>query len=594
MTYLPPTTDPVLARFYEDLNTRCIYEIDPTTQVYHLVSCPVEGTQTTVGPTPPDNPDPGDTWIDTSQTPSVTNIWDGTQWLASAGIPGPDGPPGPPGPTGPPGGTGPAGPPGAAGATGPQGPPGATGPAGVLDITPPPVPVVKATKSVTVVQDDGSSYTAIEITVGYASPPSGLVDLAEVVIDATRWQVGSPPGPDWTRAQTRVRPSMDATGVIDTVVVLAPTTVGVPYQVRAAAIDIIGNRSAWSPVVLSVVGSDTEAPRQVTNIHLLSGMSTAGLRWDPVAASDFAYTEVQYRRKAFGGAIAVPPDPGPPPVDGLPAIDPYPAADWISVRVATTVLVISGLANGDGRDPKAVEFRLRSVDLSGNTLNNLNVPDPDGSPTYESVKVDDPTSDEKGWVTIDFLGAPLVANPTAMAGNALLWNEAIIEDVFAGAINASWITSGALRVGNAPPVLSADTVGDPRIEVYDADGNLVGRWSQDGIEVMDPANDDYKLIITDSGLTIWNDWTQKDALGNSLAWQSVRLTPAGIDAASITFGSMRGGHNLVLNSSFEMGNFSAASVKTSGWDLKADYDAGRVGADVNLTVGASTIAMTAI
>jgi hypothetical protein len=59
---------------------------------------------------------------------------------------------------------------------------------------------------------------------------------------------------------------------------------------------------------------------------------------------------------------------------------------------------------------------------------------------------------------------------------------------------------------------------------------------------------------------------------------------------------MRGGHNLVQNSSFELGAFSATALTNSQWDVAADWNAAgsRQGADINLTTGASTITMTAI
>ena len=75
-----------------------------------------------------------------------------------------------------------------------------------------------------------------------------------------------------------------------------------------------------------------------------------------------------------------------------------------------------------------------------------------------------------------------------------------------------------------------------------------GAGRTEGIEVLDPAHDDYRLVIDESSLRIYTDYESGDPVVTTDA-------RSGIDAASITFGSARGGHNLVQNSSFEMGAF---------------------------------------
>jgi hypothetical protein len=117
---------------------------------------------------------------------------------------------------------------------------------------------------------------------------------------------------------------------------------------------------------------------------------------------------------------------------------------------------------------------------------------------------------------------------------------------------------------------------------------LIGRWSTDGIEVFDPTNPQYKMVIAESELTIW------DLSDPGNPDRRVHLTPLGIDAASITFGSARGGHNMILNSSFELGRFALSQVVEHNWDVAADWDATRVGSDTNVTTGSTSLTMTSV
>ena len=75
---------------------------------------------------------------------------------------------------------------------------------------------------------------------------------------------------------------------------------------------------------------------------------------------------------------------------------------------------------------------------------------------------------------------------------------------------------------------------------------------------MDPANPNYKLAIAESSLHIF------DITDPAQPFAVVALTPLGIDASSITFGSARGGHNLVPNSSFETGRVQRDRPAQSG------------------------------
>jgi len=432
-----------------------------------------------------------------------------------------------------------AGPPGEEGPEGPEGPVGPPGPPGGGDSVAPPVPTVKDAISSTVLNGDGTAITNLVVTIGYPAPPVGLVDLDQFILESTRFALESDASvPDWARATQWVSQTADATGTLDTLVVQPQVLAATGYWLRAYAVDRSGNRQGTpSATVFTTTSEDNEAPPAPAGIVVQAGMSTIGVRWDPIEVADLAYVDVGWRESPDG--------------------------NWVQVRVAGTMTVITGLVNDQPYD-----VRVRSVDLSGNTIL-----DPTADPPV-TVKATDP---DAGWVDAGS------ATPTPLPGDALVWDEAMIEALFAGNINADWITAGTLRVGGAPGTTTA-------IEVYDGAGNLIGRWSDAGIEVMDPANPNYKLTIAESSLII------QDLTDPAVPFTTVSISPVGIDAASITFGSARGGHNLILNSSFETGAFSATNVVNSTWDVAADWNAAnsRQGSDVNITTGASALTMTTV
>jgi len=448
------------------------------------------------------------------------------------------------------GGVGPAGPPGPVGPEGPEGPAGEPAPP---DLIPPPQPTFK---SLTSQLQDGQ--VAITGTVGFSAAPA-LDDLAEYVIQSTRFPLADPTQPDWTKATQWTAKSVDAamapdvTGNFDSPFVQPNVLPGAKYWLRVAAVDKASNRSVWSVAGTFVTTEDDLlGPPQPSGAVPQPGHTSFGLRWAPIDADDYDYVEVQWKLTT---------DP-----------------DWVnSVRVAGTMVVITGVEND-----KAYSLRLRSVDTSGNTAD-----------AAGSAKVDDQT---RGWV----IPSPATVTPSAINGDDIHWTPAMFTEIFAGQINADWIRTGTLRAGNAPdlpippPVPAVDVV----IEVYNATGQRTGTWGPNGIRLTAPpnpavpgsGNPGYMMELTETGLFIWADY------GQSSAYKIVSLTPTGIDAASITFGSARGGHNLVQNSSFEIGPFVQVVALTSQWDVAADWNAAgsRQGADINISTGAGALTMAAI
>jgi len=440
------------------------------------------------------------------------------EWEVTGSLAGPAGPEGPPGPEG------------------PEGPPGT----GTSDTVPPPPPEILSVEPNTVLNVDGSSMTTFVVMAGYAVPPVGLTDLDRFFLESTRFpQAADSSLPDWSKATVWYSQSEDATGTLPTPIVQPSVLAAETYWLRVYAIDQTGNRSVASVPLTVLSSEDAQAPPAPTDIVAQAGMSTIGLRWSPVLATDFSYTEVGWRES--------------------------PAGNWVTVQITGTMVVITGLTNG-----VAYDIRLRSVDWSNNTLID---PAADPQPVPDSTKATDP---EAGWVSAG------TYTPVALPGDSLVWDEAMIEELFAGNIDADWITAGTLKVGG-PGQSSA-------IEVYDGAGNLIGRWSTEGIEVFDPDNPNYKMAIAESSLYIY------DVTDPLNPFATVSITPLGIDAASVTFGSARGGHNLIPNSSFELGQFSATDLRNQVWDVAADWNAAgsRQGADVNVSTNAFDLNMTVV
>jgi len=408
----------------------------------------------------------------------------------------------------------------------------------VIDTTAPPVPLVKTAVPSIIQQDDGTSVAAIAVTVGYTPvSPAGLTDLNTYVLQSTRFSLSTDASaPDWAFATQWSAASLDLTGTLDTPINQPGVVAATKYWLRAQAVDKLGNRSGWTavPVTVTTLG-DAQGPPQPAGIVTQPGMSVFGVCWDVIEVADLDYVEVQWRTTLSVGG-------------------------WTVIRTNGTVVVITGVANETTYD-----VRVRSVDTSGNTKDAAGV----------SYKVADHPED--GWVSAG------TVTPTTLPGSALVWSDAIIEDVFAENLDADWITTGTLSVGG-----TGDAT-DVAIKVYNSDGVLIGQWDVNGIQILDPNNENYRMVIDESRLAIY-DATVSDTD------PVVDIRPLGINAASVTFGSARGGHNLVQNSSFEMGQFGVTAVVPHLWTSSTDWNAAnsRQGSDINVTTGATALTMTTV
>lgn len=206
----------------------------------------------------------------------------------------------------------------------------------------------------------------------------------------------------------------------------------------------------------------------------------------------------------------------------------------------------------------------------------------------------DPTQDGSPTVLIDSDGITIVDGKllvTDALGNVLIQDGVVqAAGIAAGSITASSISADGI---SADSIKSGTLIVKPvegqaaeGIEVQDVTGNTLGRWDEDGIKIVDPANQGRYLLIDSGSLNFTND--------NGQFVFTAAITPEGINASAINFGSIPGGHNLVLNSSFELADFVAAP-STFEFTDNTDWAAGaRVTALDNITEGATALTATSV
>ena len=177
---------------------------------------------------------------------------------------------------------------------------------------------------------------------------------------------------------------------------------------------------------------------------------------------------------------------------------------------------------------------------------------------------------------------------------------------------ANWLTAGAIAVGaiganelaadsvRAHHVLLAGLLGEhlgggllristttgflDGMQIVDSvSGDLLASFDESGIKIIDPA-DGSRYMLLDAGQI---KFTTDDGLTFPAA-----ITPDGINATAVNFGALPGGHNLILNSSFELADFVAAASTFVFTDTVNWAVANRVTALDNITEGTS-LSMTA-
>jgi hypothetical protein len=314
---------------------------------------------------------------------------------------------------------------------------------------------------------------------------------------------------------------------------------GTLHYARAYAVDVQGNRSTTTSTVTHTTGKDTVAPPVPVALNITAGYKGFGLSFDAAEVADLMFSELRYA-----------PDDG----TGL-APD---TANWVVSRTKSSTVFIGNLL---GETQYWVQ--VRCVDLSGNVATSL----------LNSTAVDYTTNPEAGW-------SDMVTVTTSLIGASdIAFNSVTADHILAGSLSADDIGAGTLIIRP----LEAFARG---IEVRDAADVLLGRWDELGLKVIDPL-DSQRYLLLDSGQI---KFTQ-----DAGATFPTAITPEGINASAISFGNAPGGHNLILNSSFELADFVSAPFSFVFTDFNQWAAANRTVAPDNIADGGAVtaLAMTA-
>lgn len=408
-----------------------------------------------------------------------------------------------------------------------------------FDTTPPSVPVITSVTSEAILDADGKPVVVMHVGFDTLPPES---DYAGIEVHATATSTlddpddpSSPRSPDWTSG--RLFTFLPTPTKVGTVTALAD----VIYWVRANSIDTQGNRSAFSDTVEFLTSKDGSAP------GVPDGIATAGIfkgmvvSWSKSSAPDLSTYEVRYRIEGSG-------DP------------------WAVLRVRGTVVSITDLVateDSEGLPATTYEAQVRAIDTSNQVATS----------TENPMAVDAVANPEAGW-SASVTGQPTLVGSVDIAAGSIV----------AGHVRAGGITTDKLGAGEIIVNTTTDTA------------------HPDGISVRSGAGDDAPELIRidEDGIIIWaggdnhTDYLHMDAGSLSLVKgdvTQVAITPDGIDATAISFGTAPGGHNLVFNSSFEL-NGATAAPSTITDTAAADWSGSRVGSLDNLTEGASALSVT--
>lgn len=269
----------------------------------------------------------------------------------------------------------------------------------------------------------------------------------------------------------------------------------------------------------AVTHSWPDAPGQPQNVIVAAGFKAIGCHWDATAVPDLMFYQFRYA-----------PDDGTGTAPNTTL--------WANIQTRATTVWVDDRTIG-----QKYWTQVRSVDYTGNVVTS------DVDPTA----VNHFAAPEAGW-TVALSVTPLAIGAADVAFNSVLTNILASNQIDAGTINVGLLK---LQIADA-------TMADG-IEVWSGLVR-VGKWDETGLFIGDAAGgvpDDLSgatyIKLTDAGLSVYRDGVLVSA-----------ITPDGINASAVTFGTLPGGHNIVLNSSFELADFAAAPT-TKTWDVTADF-----------------------
>lgn len=202
--------------------------------------------------------------------------------------------------------------------------------------------------------------------------------------------------------------------------------------------------------------------------------------------------------------------------------------------------------------------------------NRLIIKDLTASTEYTlQVRALDLSGNASAWSTT-VTGTPVLVGASDLAFDSLITNF-----LSTGELSADLITSGTLQVGG--------TGAPGSIEVYSG-VTLLAKLNEDGLVMVNPANSSQAMWLHSGKLQFSAAY---DGSTDTTVWTTA-VTPSGINAEAITFGTFGGGANSIPNAGFELAPFTAPTedtYPTSPWGTDSSA--------VNSTTSSGTISMTA-
>jgi hypothetical protein len=357
-----------------------------------------------------------------------------------------------------------------------------------------------------------------------------------------------------------------------------PAIVGHQYYVRVRAYDSEGLVGEWSDTATATTLDDGTAPAIPSDgdVDMIPGYKLVAVQWPIGGESDLDHYEVQWTDEIYVPAV---PPTDPPVPTGNPNLD--------NTQVVTTdgsSVIIAGLGVG-----LKYFARVRAVDTGGWVAASAVDPTP----------VQAESNPDAGW-------SSWVSETTLLVGSSDLAVHALAaEFINAGILDANRVNTGVLTIGKTTAPAGRKPTG---IVVYDSLARFIGWWDQTGMLMVNPSSPKQAMWLNagmlqfTSNLRGYEDAALPEnqppypplpsVLNPPTVWATA-VSPEGINAEAITFGSAQAGHNLLPNSGFELQAFSGTAEATPAtFTTSADWTAGT--GKINLDTSTGDLKLTAL
>jgi hypothetical protein len=397
----------------------------------------------------------------------------------------------------------------------------------------PGAPVLTLADDDVVIQPDGTVVTSLIAT---WTAPTPAADRYEV-------QVGRDAGFADVSSYT-------ASGLTTRITPVAPY---VPLWVRVRGMGQYDTPAPWSNVLTLTPGGDPFAPEVPIDLVAVGGFKLVALSWPRAVVADLGRYGVRWTTDLAGA-----PNPD----------------QWVNAVTLSNYFIIQDLNIGEPTaapviPPTKYWFEVRAVDTSNRTRTSAS----DATP----VDVDTPAGKEAGW------SVAVAMSPKAVGVADLAVDTLVANMITTGEISADQIVSGTLTVGKTGVM--------PSIEVVNASGNLLGRWDEDGILLIDPNARGRAIWMAAGEMRTTNAFNEALPVTGQLAgtWTN-SVTAEGINATNITFGINPGGHNALPNSGFELTPFT--QLTTWKWPTNAAWNTAIAASSVNANTAGASLQLT--